>query len=204
MGATLCLYPACPACTATTTRMKPMGQVFQIAALPRSGTAWISTVLNMVDGCIAFHELAATEKNWRGRIEHAAQYYSFVGDVTTYGFLPKANWPGCPKVFIHRNYEESHAASEKAFGKKFSKLVYHRGEEIGLDWARENGALVIPYSEMFRVGTVKLIIAKVMPWVMFGSTEKIEMACRMNIQRQGAAEAFCNDECAEVMEKMLV
>lgn len=182
--------------------MKPEGHVFQITGLPRSGTAWIASVLNMVEECVCFHELLATEPDWRGRIEKTRQTASFVGDVNTYGFLPKATWPNAAKVFIHRNYEESHAAAEKAFGRKFSKLGFHRGEEIGLKWAEDNGALVIPFSDMFKAHTVRLIMAKVMPWVPSIHPMKLDLACRMNIQRQNCEEFFGSNE-SEMVDKLL-
>jgi len=64
-----------------------MATIIQVCGLPRSGTAWVSTLLNINNDCCASHELAAYDPNWRTTLSKWTKSL-FVADCSTTGFLP--------------------------------------------------------------------------------------------------------------------
>lgn len=116
-----------------------------LTGLPRSGTAFMSTLLNMNEFCIAYHELAAYDRNWRNTIANTESQY--VADCNTYGYLPQADMNSDRRVYIKSDARQSKASSEMACQKQVDLELLLKLQLIGDDWA--TGALHIEREDVF-------------------------------------------------------
>jgi len=171
-----------------------MNPLIQITGLPRSGTAFVSTLLNLNPDCIAFHELASTDLKWRDTIAEARLDYEFVADVTTYGFLPKVVDRDATKVFIDIPWRESLNSAAEAFGVEPDGEAYESLHSLAKDWMIEHDPLVINSSELWTVDSLKAI------WLhcfgfdgMHFPEAKVKLLIGMNIQRNNPKELFGHD-----------
>jgi hypothetical protein len=85
--------------------------IIQLTGLPRSGTAWCSTLLNLNPDCVAYHELAAWDPNWRETLRSAKT--PFVADCSTTGYLHGAVIEEARKVAVIRDADHCFASSRR-------------------------------------------------------------------------------------------
>lgn len=64
-----------------------MPRIIQVTGLPRSGTAWVTNLLNLHPECVAYHEPMAWRKDWRAMLEGTPS--RFVACCSTVGYLPE-------------------------------------------------------------------------------------------------------------------
>lgn len=165
--------------------------IFQITGLPRSGTAFTAAFLNLHPECFCHHDLAAERDDWKEYSDYLNRRWEFVGEVSTYGWLPRAIRVGCPKVLIQRNPQEVKESVHKILGRTPDLDVYIRAAEEAHVWAIEHDAEVIPFRELFTVDG----LARIWGHVFQGSLtpfpfEKATLALSMNTQRQDPKRAF--------------
>jgi hypothetical protein len=84
---------------------------FVIGALPRSGTAWLASLLNLHPDIMAFHDGFVSDVPYQERMERAADSHKIVVDVTT-GIMPAFDDIPATRLFLERNanqcYESAH------------------------------------------------------------------------------------------------
>ena len=165
--------------------------IFQVTAQPRSGTAFVASFLNLHPECFCHHDLAADRDDWKEHSEFLNKKWEFVGEVSTYGWLPRAYRPDGPKVYIKRDPTEVKKSVEKIMGNRTELDVFIRAAEAALEWAQKNNALVIDFKRLFTLDALGLI------WdhVFTGSfhpfpIDKARLALTMNTQRQDPKKAF--------------
>lgn len=163
----------------------------QITALPRSGTAFLTVLLNLAPNCIAMHEIMATDRDWKNTV--AAMHSNFRGservfcDVGTYQFMPKATISDSFKVFIRGDHQESAKRCEKAFGYRPEGL--DEVSKMAEKWALKYSAMVIERSELFKLDTLRLL------WRFCNHTapfpeSKATILLGMHIDRMNGPELF--------------
>lgn len=149
---------------------------FQIAGLPRSGTAWITAVLNLCPSVICVHE--AIDKN----VPVPKNEYSSVGESGSHLLLPDfVNKKVDFRLFIYRDYSDS-----------YDSLCKATDTDIPIDWwnefltplAREffnKSDMVIEFESLFTIEGIKKIWSKVTkdPF----EEDKISLMLGMNVQR---------------------
>jgi len=155
---------------------------FQIAGLPRTGTAWIASVLNLCPDIICVHESA--DKNVHVPVYKDKHY----GQTGSHLLLPKymGKETGL-KVFIERDQEECLLSSalvlEKDIDlKEWRKLVWN-----ALNY-KEKADIVITFDNIFTLKAVELI------WKEISDCEfdydKVTLMLNMNIQRHSLEYNF--------------
>jgi len=163
----------------------------QITALPRSGTAFLTVLLNMAPNCIAMHETMATDRDWKNTV--AAMDARFRGservfcDIGTYQFMPKATIPDSFKVLIRGDHQESEKRCEKAFG--YSPKGLDVVSQMAEKWALKYSAMVIERSELFKLDTLRIL------WRFCNHTapfpeSKATILLGMHIDRMNGPELF--------------
>ena len=163
---------------------------FQIVALPRSMTAWIATMFELCPRCKAYHELIATDDQWNQTLLQAAQRYQFVGDVTTYGFLPNATIHGGPKVLIDQSWQESARRSAKALKAEIDPAWMEAVHKAQSEWGKRHDALVVPYGRLLEMETLSQIWVHCLGMNEPFPEDKVRSLTQMNVQRQNAHEVF--------------
>lgn len=158
--------------------------IFQITALSRSGTAFMAAFFSLHPECIAHHDLAGEREDWWEHSERLERTWRFVAEVSTYGWLKRATRPRIDrKVFIERDPDEVFSALWKRTEEEPCYTDIHFQHKIALQWAISQGALVVPFSELFSINRLQQIW-----WHIFHDytfpLEKAELFIKLNIQRQ--------------------
>lgn len=169
--------------------------IIQVTGLPRSGTAFIATFLNLHPYCICHHDLAADRDDWKEYPETLEKDWQFVGEVSTYGWLPKAQRPSVlsPKVAIFRRPEDSHAAVKRIMGHQTGGLdPFIHGYEALKDWAYRVSALRVSFEDLHTVAGLQEIWNHVFvpSWDTPFPVEKAQQMITMNVQRRNPQETF--------------
>ena len=170
--------------------------IFQITGLPRSGTAFTASFLNLHPECFCHHELAADREDWKEYSEFLDKRWEFVGESSTYAWLPRAYRAGITKVLIQRDPTQVKKSVHNITGQRTELDVYIRAAEAAHRWAVEGRALIIPFHELFTLDA----LGKVWDHVFVGSftpfpIEKARLALTMNTQRQDPKKAFGDAQC---------
>jgi len=167
--------------------------IVQVTALPRSGTAFITTMLNLCPHCEAVHELITTDRNWRNTVQIMADRpeTGFVfADVGTYQFLPKASIGTSRKVYIRQDHVAARAKARAAF--KFDPGPLDWLATSADEWAIHCIALVIPFEQLFEMQT----LMKIWDWCLPGNPfpeSKVRTLLSMNVQRMNPDVVFAKD-----------
>lgn len=162
-------------------------KVIQLCGLPRSGTAWVSTLLNLNPDCMAFHELAAFDPNWRETLT-GWDRTPFVADCSTTGFLPGAVVANALKVALVRDevdaFKSAVSLSHQWDVKSWQSLVH---------WFQHwKGEFMVPAYHFATLFTEDSTTA--LWWQVFQrlptevELQKIRGLIRQNIQLQDPAE----------------
>lgn len=170
-----------------------MSTRIQVTGLPRCGSAFIATMLNLNPRCIAYHDLISTHEYWRETLSDAWEKYDYVADCGTYQFLPKASDPRSVKVFIDRRAEDSRVEAEQVFGYKISPIDYSTIAAISEDWVAENKPLVVNFASLWNVRSMETIWDHVFGGDVKFPSEKVEMLLLNDIQRREPEKAFALD-----------
>jgi hypothetical protein len=166
--------------------------ICQITALPRSGTAFIATMMNLAPNCLTFHEAFVDGPNWRQRIADASKSYDVVCDVGTYQYLPKATLLDSTKVYIRNHPERSRLRSQAAFGYKIPSSAMESLHKAAEKWAFEFCPLVIDGEELFTMDALKMLWEHCNPSAPFPSA-KVFALLQMNVQRANPKRVFSRE-----------
>ena len=114
---------------------------FQIGALPRSGTAWLATTLNLHKEIFCYHDALQTSPTTYGEAPDRRAGYKYVGDCSS-GACLFQGYPAA-KAYIYRRDEEVLASLVQV------SLEQHFPEisQVCKKWASD--ALVIPFDDLF-------------------------------------------------------
>ena len=154
--------------------------IITVTGLPRSGTAFVSMLLNMHPDCVAYHELAAYDRNWRTTI--VDNYWDIVADCNTYGFMPEAWIRSDRRVMIDSDPLQSHVSSEIACRKLIDPDVMP-GLRVMLEhWRDRYDPMVIQRNDVFTfegcVAIWEYCFGKPVPY------QKIEQLIKLNVQHK--------------------
>ncbi len=163
---------------------------FQIIGLPRSGTAFLSALLNLCPDCVCFHELPATERDWKGVIARAREHWPVVGESGTYGWTPKAIIPESRKVYVRRDWRQSRSRFAAAARWAPSEPIYEALAESVENWAKEHGALQVDFAAPFPRETLARIWAHCLGPDRLFPEEKAALQAAMNVQRASPEKIF--------------
>lgn len=159
-----------------------------VTGLPRSGTAFVSMLLNLHPDCVAHHELAAYEKNWREYLTSLVFEVDFIADCNTYGYLQQYDFHSDKKIYIVHTPTESHTSAEVATRKKIDPHLMINLARIGEQWAVFNECLVIDRKKVFTLEGCMEIWAYLFDDPM--PTKKVEQLIKLNIQQHNAHVHF--------------
>ena len=167
-----------------------MSRIFQITGLPRSGTAFLSSLFNLHPSCIAYHELIATEEDWRAPLESSD--WENVADVGTYQYFPGAVIPRARKVFVDRPAKDSCAAWNATSG--YAIQTFDIISSLAQEWVEREKPLVVNYASLWSVQSLKEIwdycFEPTGPGIDVFPEAKAKLLLRMNIQRIDPATTF--------------
>ncbi len=126
-----------------------------VTGLPRSGTAFVSTLLNLHPDCLSYHELASYSRNWRDELMIMRSEYEYVADCNTYGCLAEYAFHTDLKIYIQTPVEYSLRSSEKLLGQSLTDQVEFFSDllDAGLEWAD----LVIQREDVFSLNGMQVI-----------------------------------------------
>lgn len=170
-----------------------MNQDIQITGLPRCGSAFLATLLNLTPRCIGFHDVISTDVHWLDTLERARDEYDFVADCGTYQFLPKATIPGATKVFIRRPSSESREEAQKRFGYPIDPGSYRLLETLAEEWIAEERPLVVNYATLWNVRSLEEIWNHCFAGEVRFPEQKAALLLHNNIQRHDPEKAFAMD-----------
>lgn len=131
------------------------GRLIQITGLPRSGTAFMATVMMLHPDCNVFHEAAADGPGWRDRIEESRRTYPITADCSTYSYMPGFTTKYSDKVFLSRPFRES-AESCGVF--LDMPPDYHTAllmREQAFKWIEKYRVRSFAFSNLFNVDTIR-------------------------------------------------
>ncbi len=166
-----------------------MKKLITVTGLPRSGTAFVSMLLQLHPDCIAYHELAAYDRDWRKTImDNKAD---IVADCNTYGFMPEASMPSDRMVYIMNDPWRSRKSAEIACRKNIDIDMIMALEVIAKDWVDSNEVFVIRRDDVFTVGGCialwQYCLGGPIPM------DKIEQLVKLNVQHKDVHEKFGPD-----------
>lgn len=159
-----------------------------VTGLPRSGTAFVSQLLQLHPHCLAYHELAAYRKDWREALKEYKWEADFVADCNTYGYLKEYDVIPDKRVYIQSSPSQSHQSSEIACKKKIDPQLMINLARIGEIWSQENDCLVIDRKKVFTLEGCRDI------WMycfdQFFPDYKVKELVKLNIQQHNAHVHF--------------
>ena len=149
-----------------------------VTGLPRSGTAFVSMLLNLNEFCVAYHELAVYDKNWRERL--TLYETAYVGDCSTYGFLEKAQMASDVRIYIASDVVQSFESATVACRKELDIDAMYKLRDMADEWAVEHEAMVINRYDVFTLEGCREIWKTCFEEPMHD--EKVEQLIKLNIQ----------------------
>lgn len=166
--------------------------IIKIVGMPRSGTGFAATVLSMYPECIAYHELASSDPNWKNTI--ANNECDYVVDATTYGHMKSAQIPCAVTIYLNRDPVGSLESCTRAFGRRVEPSEMERLHHEGIKWAMENEAEFFNDGEVFTLeGMERLWICAYGKHVDFPADKMIQLQ-KMNIQHHNSRVLFGEGE----------
>lgn len=168
--------------------------IFQVTGLPRSGTAFMATLLNLHPMCFAHHDLAAEREDWREHSESLERDHRYVGEVSTYGWLPKATRRDGPKVVIDRDPLAVVQSMNETLGKTHDIGPYRNTSVLLRQWAQAYNALVVPFEHLFKVDILAAVWHRLFGEAGSFPLAKVQQIVTMNIQRQNPEQMLGDAE----------
>lgn len=168
---------------------------FIIAALPRSGTAWLATALNLHPDIFAFHEGWVTGQHYMTRMEMAAAEHKIVVDVTTC-LLPAFDEVPATRIFLDRDENAAFDSAKEAIGVSGEK--WNIAADLAGIWRAKHKPLTIFFDDMTdaeKVASVywMLLVQFGLPTLATGQY-KLDQLAMMNVQLHGMSPAYYNDK----------
>ena len=156
---------------------------FQLAGLPRSGTAWLSAVLNYAPDVMCVHE--PVDLN----VPVPVDGFRSMGVAGSHLLVPEyRDMPSDLRVFISRSPRESNKSLERlGLGLGLGEGMFHRMEDLGYEYA-DMCDIIIPFGKLFQIGTVFDLWYKVSNADL--PTDKIMAMMNMNVQRNSLQYDF--------------
>lgn len=108
--------------------------IITISGLPRSGTAFLGNFLAQREDAIAFHELAAYDKNWRETLISEQDKFKYVINSCTYGHHKGGYIKSDYCIWINNHPEESFRAAQEMNG---DISFYEKSYKAGRVWVHE-------------------------------------------------------------------
>lgn len=179
-------------------------ELFLIGALPRSGSCWISTVLNLSSQSRCLHEGPAYYADPIKEVMEARVRYS--GDCGSHVMIGRYKYLPARRVFILRSKDQV-KRSTKAFFERCNGESLYKDElidslyEQALTWIREFGPLVVPYNELFTLEAVEKIWKHCLPGCEFPEA-KVKQLLSVNIQIKDFDIMARRHELLEVSERL--
>lgn len=177
------------------------GTLIQIAGVPRSGTAFLAAFLSLHPKCVANHELAATDPNWKETIRNQLEHWEFVVDSTTYGWLPKATFEAAKRIGITRSPAESSHCATKAFKYEVDSGSMNYCYDQIVEWA--HSGFLADYSDLFRVDSLRNIWHWCFGDLCFFSEEKARLFISLNIQRMNPEVVFSKENSKKMLKEVV-
>jgi hypothetical protein len=131
------------------------GRLIQITGLPRSGTAFMATVMMLHPDCNVFHEAAADGTGWRDRIEESRERYPITADCGTYQFIRGFTTNDSDKVFLSRPYRESADACAVALDSSPDYSTSLLLREQAFQWIETYEVRSFGFNGLFNVDTIR-------------------------------------------------
>lgn len=156
--------------------------IFQIASLPRSGTAWIASVLNLCPETICLHE--PIDKN----VPVPESSYENWGQSGSHLLMPSlADMDTDVRIYIDRDPVEVYDSLDKLIGgidpQTFNSTMAGASEDYQLD-----SDIIISYKSLFTEESVKAI------WEIVTNSpfpkDKVAVMLNMNVQRDSLEYDF--------------
>lgn len=176
------------------------GTLIQIAGMPRSGTAFLAAFLSLHPKCVANHELAATDPNWKETIRDQLEHWEFVVDSTTYGWLPKATFEGARRIGLTRPPSESAFRASEAFGYAVDSGSMDFCCDQIIEWS--HSGVLVDYYDLFRVDALSQIWHWCFRDFCFFSEEKARLFISLNIQRMNPEIVFSEQNSNEMLKEV--
>jgi len=167
--------------------------IFQVAALPRSGTAWITAVLNLCPDIMCIHEPVDLQ------VPVPLNSYAHSGQSGSHLILPYcAAMEADLRIFIKRDsvecYESMDAAMDQIIGiSDYRKYLVEPSHEY-----EAFADLVVDFDELFKEETVRYIWEAISK--MEFDSDKVRPMMNMNVQRQSLDYDFCENFIDQVSE----
>lgn len=157
-----------------------MEKLITVTGLPRSGTAFVSMLLQMHPDCVAYHELAAYDRNWRTTLYD--NWWDIVADCNTYAFMPEA-WIRADKmIMIESDVVQSHVSSEIACRKLIDPDLMPTLKVMLEKWRDRYDPMVIQRNDVFTfegcVAIWEYCFGKPVPY------HKIQQLVKLNVQHK--------------------
>lgn len=157
-----------------------MEKLITVTGLPRSGTAFVSMLLQMHPDCVAYHELAAYDRNWRTTLFD--NWWDIVADCNTYAFMPEA-WIRADKmIMIESDVVQSHVSSEIACRKLIDPELMPTLKVLLDKWRDRFDPMVIRRNDVFTfegcVAIWEYCFGKPVPY------HKIQQLVKLNVQHK--------------------
>lgn len=178
-----------------------MSKLIHIHAIPRSGTAFISTMLNLNPNCIAYHEIVEKTANHRKIIQDAQNKYDHVADVNTIGWMLRDYSPADINICIRRDTASSFNAVRKVVRGEINRFAYRVCANKLDSWAIEYGAVIVRYEHLFRMDTLAAIWHHCFEDDVFPA-DKVEVLLSLNIQIQSTSNISSEQFIKRLREEM--
>jgi hypothetical protein len=166
-----------------------MEKLITVTGLPRSGTAFVSMLLQLHPECMSYHELAAYDRDWVSTIlDNEAD---IVADCSTYGFMPEARMPSYKRVMIDSDAVQSKRSAEIACRKDISLDDIIALQVLLYQWQDRYKPFVIDRNQVFTVEGC----CDIWEYCFNGSApvEKIQQLVKLNVQHKDAHIRFGSD-----------
>lgn len=163
--------------------------IITVTGLPRSGTAFVSMLLQLHPECMSYHELAAYDRDWKNTILNSEA--DIVADCSTYGFMPEASLPSKKRVMIDSDVVQSKRSAEIACRKAVSLDDMIALQILLYQWQDLYRPFVIDRNQVFTVRGCcdiwEFCFDQAAP------VEKIEQLVKLNVQHKDPHIVFGAD-----------
>lgn len=167
--------------------------IIQFTGLPRSGTAFMSTVFALHPNCISLHECLLYEENPIKKIKELNRKYEYVADCSTYSYLKSFQIKEAKKIVVRRNLYESIRSSSNFLNSYIDEDYFKCLEEELNNFCTKYTHLLVGFNKLFSVNSIKKIWDYAFGSLDFFDANKIENLLKLNIQMNTLSE-IKNDE----------
>lgn len=169
-----------------------MNRFFIIGALPRSGTAWVSTLLNLHPDVFCFHEAMAGDVPYRQAIGEAMETHKIVVDCTT-GIQAAYDCIQATRIFLYRHMGDCVESAVNVMGER----AREKWAEVVMNAARWCGKFRPPqikFDGLLQRGRGELeILEHILGLETPIEAAKVEQLRALNVQIEGLnPDYYCN------------